>query len=44
MLEMDHQYKLRGFKLTISTSFGESIFSAGYIQKTGKGIKTSKGT
>ena len=26
-----------GFKLTNSTSFGESVFSAGFIQKTANG-------
>jgi hypothetical protein len=29
-----------GFKLTNSTSFGESVFSAGYIKKTVKGGPT----
>jgi hypothetical protein len=29
-----------GFKLTNSMSFGESVFSAGYIQKTIKGGPT----
>jgi len=32
--ENDHQHRLRGFKVTISMSFGEFIFSAGFIQKT----------
>ena len=34
MTKMDDQHRLRGFKLTISMSFGESVFSAGFIQKT----------
>jgi hypothetical protein len=32
-----------GFKLTIFTSFGESVFSAGISKKPKRGIKTSKG-
>jgi hypothetical protein len=34
MHENDHQDRFRGFKLTNSMSFGESMFSAGFIQKT----------
>ena len=34
MHENHHQHRHRGFKLTISTSFGESMFSAGLFQKT----------
>ena len=34
--ENDHQHRLRGFKVTISMSFGEFIFSSGFIQKTFK--------
>ena len=30
---MDHQCRLRGFKLPNSMSFGESVFSAGFNQK-----------
>ena len=41
MHENDHQHRLRGFKLIISMSFDESVFSAGLFQKTIKGIKTS---
>ena len=33
---MDHQCRLRGFKLPNSMSFGESVFSAGFNQKTAK--------
>ena len=33
---MDHQHRLRGFKLTNSTSFGESVFPVGVNQKTTK--------
>ena len=36
MTKMDDQHRLRGFKLTISMSFGESVFSAGFNQKTAK--------
>jgi hypothetical protein len=36
MHENDHQHKSRGFKLTNFTSFGKSMFSGGFIQKTGK--------
>ena len=41
MHENDHQHRL-GFKLTISISFGESVFSAGFIQKTIKGDQNVK--
>jgi hypothetical protein len=41
MHENDHRHRFRGFKLTISMSFGEFVFSAGFILKTVKGIKTS---
>ena len=34
MHENDHQHRLRGFKLIISTSFGESVFLAGLFQKS----------
>ena len=34
MAKMDHQCILRGFKLTNSTSFDESMFPAGFNQKT----------
>ena len=36
MAKMDHHYRLRGFKLTNSMSFGESVLSAGFNQKTTK--------
>ena len=42
MHENDHQHRLRGFKLTIFTSFGESVFSAGLFQKTIKGDQDIK--
>ena len=42
MNENDHQHRLRGFKLTIFTSFGESVFSAGLFQKTIKGDQDIK--
>jgi hypothetical protein len=34
LTRMDHLHRLRGFKLTISMSFGEYVFSAGFNQKT----------
>ena len=34
MAKLDHQCRLRGFKLPNSMSFGESVFSAGFNQKT----------
>jgi hypothetical protein len=34
MHKNDHQYRFRGFKLINYMSFGESMFSAGFIQKT----------
>ena len=33
---MNHQSRLRGFKPTKSTHFGESVFPAGFNQKTAK--------
>ena len=33
---MDHQCRLRGFKLTNSMSFGESVFPVGFNQKIAK--------
>ena len=43
MTKMDDQHRLRGFKLTISMSFGESVFSAGFIQRIVKGDLFVKG-
>ena len=40
---MDHQHRLRGFKLINSMSFGESVFSARFNQKTVKGELFVKG-
>jgi hypothetical protein len=37
------KHKYRGFKLINSTSFGESVFSTGFIQKTVKGDLFVKG-
>ena len=34
MHKNDHQHRSRGFKLINSTSFGESMFVGGFIQKT----------
>ena len=42
MHENDHQHRLRGFKLIISMSFGESIFLAWLFQKTVKGDQNVK--
>ena len=36
MAKIDHQYRLGGFKLTNFMSFGESMFSVGFHQKTNK--------
>ena len=36
MAKMDHQCRLRGFKLTNSMSFSESVFSTGFNKKTAK--------
>ena len=43
MHKKDQQYRSRGFKLINSTSFGESVFSAGFIQEIVKGDLFNKG-